>query len=89
MANLRLNLSEIDKIKSIHKINKSLRKKNLDNFNNFGLPSKKDEDWKFSDFKKILDQNFSKYFLLKSISFSEIPVDLIILSKSICSRSVI
>ena len=27
MANLRLNLSEIDKIKSIHKINKSLRKK--------------------------------------------------------------
>ena len=60
MANLRLNLSEIDKIKSIHKINKSLRKKNLDNFNNFGLPSKKDEDWKFSDFKKILDQNFSK-----------------------------
>ena len=32
----------------------------MDNFNNFGLPSKKDEDWKFSDFKKILDQNFSK-----------------------------
>ena len=61
MANLRLNLSEIDRIKSINKINKSLRKKNLDNFNNFGLPSKKDEDWKFSDFKKILDQNFSKF----------------------------
>ena len=61
MANLRLNLSEIDRIKSIHKINKSLRKKNLNNFNNFGLPSKKDEDWKFSDFKKILDQNFSKF----------------------------
>ena len=73
MANLRLNLSEIDKIKNIHKINKNLRKKNLNNFNNNGFPSKKDEDWKFSDLKKILDQNFSKFtFREKKLSKKKI-----------------
>ena len=61
MLNSRINPSEIDKIKNINNINKSLRQKNLENFNNNGLPSKKDEDWKFSDLKKIFNQNFSNF----------------------------
>ena len=50
---------EIDKIKNLSTEDKNKRKKNLDLFNKIGFPSKKDEDWKFTDLNSILSKNFT------------------------------
>ena len=51
---------KIDKIKDLTSEEISLRKKNLDLFYQIGFPTKKDEDWKFSDLNSILSNNFNK-----------------------------
>jgi len=50
---------KIEKIKNLSSEEKKLRKKNLELFYLNGFPSKKDEDWKFTDLNSILGQNFS------------------------------
>ena len=50
---------EIDKIKNLSTEDKNKRKKDLDLFNKIGFPSKKDEDWKFTDLNSILSKNFT------------------------------
>jgi|TARA_Y100000389_G_scaffold191892_1_gene218730 Fe-S cluster assembly protein SufD len=50
---------KIEKIKNLSLEEKILRKKNLELFYLNGFPSKKDEDWKFTDLKFILGQNFT------------------------------
>jgi len=51
---------KIDKIKGLSKEEINLRKKNLELFYQTGFPNKKDEDWKFSDLKSIISNNFNK-----------------------------
>ena len=50
----------IEKIKGLSSEEKIVRKKNLELFYLNGFPSKKDEDWKFTDLNSILSQNFTK-----------------------------
>ena len=50
----------IEKIKDLSSEEKIVRQKNLDLFNLNGFPSKRDEDWKFTDLNSILGQNFTK-----------------------------
>ena len=50
---------KINKIKNLSSEEKILRKKNLELFYLNGFPSKKDEDWKFTDLNFILGQNFT------------------------------
>ena len=50
----------IEKIKGLSSEEKTVRKKNLELFYLNGFPSKKDEDWKFTDLNSILSQNFTK-----------------------------
>ena len=50
----------IEKIKGLTSEEKIVRKKNLELFYLNGFPSKKDEDWKFTDLNSILSQNFTK-----------------------------
>jgi Fe-S cluster assembly protein SufD len=50
---------KIEKIKNLSPEEKILREKNLKLFYLNGFPSKKDEDWKFTDLKSILGQNFT------------------------------
>ena len=50
----------IEKIKGLSSEEKIVRKKNLELFYLNGFPSKKDEDWKFTDLNSILGQNFTK-----------------------------
>ena len=60
MHNFEIHSSEIDKIKKISEKEKKFRIKNLEFFNTNGFPSKKLEDWKFSDFRDIVYKNFDK-----------------------------
>ena len=60
MLNFKINSDEIDKIGNFSKEEKNFRLKNLDYFNDIGFPNKKNEDWKFSDLKAIVSENFSK-----------------------------
>ena len=60
MQNFEINSSQIDKIKKITSEEKSFRIKNLEFFKTTGFPNKRFEDWKFSDFKDIVDKNFKK-----------------------------
>ena len=60
MQNFEINSSEIDKIKKITSEEKNFRIKNLELFRAVGFPNKRFEDWKFSDFKNIIDRNFEK-----------------------------
>ncbi len=60
LENLKIDISEIDKIGKFTKQEKEFRVKNLDFFNEKGLPNKKDEDWKFSDLRQIVSKNFKK-----------------------------
>ncbi len=50
----------LDKISTSSKKELLERKKNLDLFLKSGLPNKKDENWKFTDLKKIIDKNFKQ-----------------------------
>ena len=60
IQNFEINFNEINKIKKITTDEKQFRIKNLELFKNSGFPNKRLEDWKFSDFKNIVDKNFSK-----------------------------
>ena len=59
IQNFEINFNEINKIKKITTDEKQFRIKNLELFKNSGFPNKRLEDWKFSDFKNIVDKNFS------------------------------
>ena len=48
------------KLENFLKKKKNFRIKSLEFFNENGFPSKKIEDWKFSDFKQIISKNFNK-----------------------------
>ena len=60
MQNFEINSTQIDKIRKITTEEKSFRIKNLEFFNATGFPNKRLEDWKFSDFKDIVDKNFEE-----------------------------
>ena len=56
--NFKISSAEIDKIKALNQEEKKFRLENLKLFNKQGFPSKKEEDWKFSDISQILSKNF-------------------------------
>jgi len=58
IENININTSQIDKINKITLEEKKFRIKNLELFKAAGFPNKRHEDWKFSDFKNIVDTNF-------------------------------
>ena len=60
IENFKIDSNEIDKINFINKEDKNFRIENLNAFNNTGFPSKKEEEWKFSDTKAIFSKNFKK-----------------------------
>jgi len=60
MLNFKIDNNEINKIGKFSKEEKDFRIKNLNFFNDIGLPNKRNEDWKFSDLKEIVSQNFDK-----------------------------
>ena len=60
IENFKIDSNEIDKINLINKDDKNFRIENLNAFNNTGFPSRKEEDWKFSDTKAIFSKNFKK-----------------------------
>jgi len=68
MQHLEINSNQIDKIKEISKEEKKFRIKNLELFKASGFPNKRIEDWKFSDFKNIIDSNFEKLDTKKASS---------------------
>ena len=56
MENLQFN---IEKIKNISLEEKKSRKESLNIFNKEGFPNKRLEEWKFTDFNKIINDNFN------------------------------
>ena len=60
MLNFEINSIQIDKIKKITTEEKRFRFRNLEFFKAAGFPNKRLEDWKFSDFKDIVDRNFEE-----------------------------
>jgi len=60
IENFQINSKEIDKIKKISKVERDFRINNLNLFNAKGFPNKKQEDWKFSDLREIVQKNFKK-----------------------------
>ena len=60
VENFKIDIKEIDKIHSINQDDKNYRIQNLEFFNQKGFPTKKDEDWKFSDIREIFTKNFKK-----------------------------
>ena len=57
MQNFEINSTLIDKISTEEK---KFRVKNLELFKSIGFPNKRFEDWKFSDFKDIVEKNFEE-----------------------------
>ena len=57
MINFKIHSNEIDKLGKFTKEEKNFRLQNLNYFNDIGLPSKRSEDWKFSDLKEIVSKN--------------------------------
>ena len=51
---------DLDKISNSSNKEALDRKKNLELFFKKGLPNKKDESWKFTDFSLIINKNFKK-----------------------------
>ena len=68
LENFQINSEQIDKIKKISLEEKDFRIKNLEFFQNTGFPNKKQEDWKFSDFQNIINNNFDKLEVEKTSS---------------------
>jgi len=68
MQCFEINSNQIDKIKGITTEEKDFRIKNLEFFKTAGFPNKRLEDWKFSDFKDIVDKNFEKLDTKKTSS---------------------
>ena len=61
-----INSNQIDKIKEITKEEKKFRIKNLELFKAAGFPNKRLEDWKFSDFRDIVNRNFDELNVKKA-----------------------
>ena len=76
MQNFEINFKQIDKIKEITNEEKNFRIKNLELFKAVGFPNKKIEDWKFSDFKNIVDNNFDELDC-KKVSHAISKIDLL------------
>ena len=75
MENFQINSEQIDKIKEITTEEKNFRVKNLKFFKSTGFPNKRFEDWKFSDFKNIIDANFDKLDTINvSSNLDKIPL---------------
>ena len=68
MLNFEINSTQIDKIKKITAQEKSFRVKNLEFFKASGFPNKRLEDWKFTDFKDIVNKNFEELNTKKASS---------------------
>ena len=60
MQNFEINSNQIDEIEKITTEEKNFRIKNLEFFKTNGFPNKRLEDWKFSDFRDIVDKNFEE-----------------------------
>ena len=60
IENLKINSDQISKIEKISLKQKEFRIKNLKLFQETGFPNKRYEDWKFSDFREIINKNFDK-----------------------------
>ncbi len=60
LENFKISQKEIEKINLINKEEKKFRVKNLEFFNKNGFPTKRNEDWKFSDLNEIVSKNFKK-----------------------------
>jgi len=60
IQDFEINSKQIDKIKKITVEEKNFRIKNLEFFKASGFPSKRLEEWKFSDFKNIINDNFDE-----------------------------
>lgn len=58
IQDFEINSDVINKIKKITNEEKEFRIKNLEFFKAAGFPNKKLEDWKFSDFRDIVNNNF-------------------------------
>ena len=74
--NININANQIDKINKITSEEKEFRIKNLELFKAAGFPNKRHEDWKFSDFKNIVDTNF-KNLGTNKVSLIDKKIDLI------------
>ena len=68
MLNFEINSTQIDKIKKITAQEKNFRVKNLEFFKASGFPNKRLEDWKFTDFKDIVNKNFEELNTKKASS---------------------
>ena len=60
MHNFNINSQQIDNIKKISIEEKNFRIKNFKLFESAGFPNKRLEDWKFSDFREIINKNFDQ-----------------------------
>ena len=60
MQEFDISSNQIDKINKITSEEKEFRVKNLELFKASGFPSKRLEDWKFSDFRDIVYKNFDE-----------------------------
>jgi len=74
--NININTSQINKINKITSEEKKFRIKNLELFKSAGFPNKRYEDWKFSDFKNIVDTNF-KILNTNKVSSIDKKIDLL------------
>ena len=76
LENFNINSGQIDKINKITSEEKKFRIKNLEFFKTAGFPNKRHEDWKFSDFRNIVDTNFNTLDAKKVSSISK-KIDLL------------
>ena len=60
IQNFEVNSLQIDNIKKLTPEEKDFRIKNLELFKTFGLPNNRLEDWKFSNFRNIVNNNFEE-----------------------------
>ena len=74
--NINIDENQIDKISKITSEEKKFRIKNLELFKASGFPNKRYEDWKFSDFKNIVNTNF-KILDTSIVSSADKKIDLI------------
>ena len=76
LENFNINSDQINKINKITSEEKKFRIKNLELFKTVGFPNKRHEDWKFSDFRNIVDTNFNTLDAKKVLSISK-KIDLL------------
>ena len=69
--NLKLNFENYLNEKNLTNSQKEIKESNFDNFIKNGFPNKRIEDWKFSDLKQIISNNFDNInFLNREIASS-------------------